>query len=77
MQRQNHSFGANLHGIARTSGKEEGTEERKRKAISSPQLVEIVEALSALGYEVVAATLSAQPNGRPPQWTIKMHEVEE
>lgn len=48
----------------------------QRKAISSPQLVEIVEALSALGYEVVAASLSAQPNGRPPQWTIKMHEVE-
>ena len=75
MQRQNHSFGANLHGIVGTPGKEQGTEE-KRKAISSPQLVEIVEALSALGYEVVAASLSAQPNSRPPQWTIKMHEVE-
>ena len=76
MQRQDHSFGANLHGIAGTPGKEEGAE-GKRKAISRPQLVEIVEALSALGYQVVAATLSAQPNGGPPQWTIKMQEVEQ
>lgn len=76
MQRQSHSFGANLHGIAGVPGKEPGPAERKRKAILSPQLVEIVEALSALGYEVVAASLSAQPNDRPPQWAIKMHEVE-
>lgn len=74
MQRQSHSFGANLHGIAGVPGKDESTEERKRKAISSPQLVQIVEALSALGYEVVAASLSAQPDHRPPLWTIKMHE---
>ena len=76
MQRQDHSFGANLHGIAGTPGKEPGPAERKRKAISSPQLVEIVEALSALGYEVVSASLSAQTDHRPPRWTIKMHEVE-